>query len=54
MHVGFFFSALLDGFLLYWTEKPNFKVARRLDKLAPADQEVCKFFTSLPVAFYTA
>jgi len=45
---------LLDGFSLYWTEKPNFKVARRLHKLAPADQEVCKFFTSLPVTFDTA
>ena len=44
---------LLDGFPLYWTEKPNFKVTRRLDKLAPADQEVCKFFTSLLVAFDT-
>ena len=45
---------ILDGFPLYWTEKPNSKLTRRLEKLAPADKEVCKFFTSLPVAFNTA
>jgi len=45
---------LLCGFPIYWTEKPNFKVARRLDKLALPDHEVCKFFKSLPVAFDTA
>jgi len=45
---------LINGFPLYWTKKPNFKVARRLDKLAPANQVVCKFFTSLLIAFDTA
>jgi len=45
---------LLDEFPLYWTPKPNFKIAWRLDNLALADQEVCKFFSSLPVAFDTA
>ena len=28
---------LLDGFPLYWTPESNFKVARRLDNLSPAD-----------------
>jgi len=45
---------ILDGFPLYWTEKPNSKLTRRLDKLAPADQEVCKFFSILPIVFDTA
>ena len=44
---------LLDRFPLYLTVKPNSRLTRGLDKLAPTDQEGCKFFTSFPVAFDT-
>jgi len=45
---------ILDGFPLYWIEKPNSKLTQFLDKLAPVNQEICKFFISLHVAFDTA
>ena len=45
---------LLDGFLLYWTEKPRFQGTRCLDEMPQREQEVCLFFSSLKVVFDTA
>ena len=44
---------LLDGFPLYWTQKPNFQGARRLEDMPQHDQEVCHFLSSLKVVFDT-
>jgi len=38
---------LLDGFPLYWVEKPGIKKPRSLDDLAPPDREVCQLLLSL-------
>jgi len=45
---------LLDGFPLYWTPKPKFQSAWRLDDLSSSDQEVCKFLMNLKVTFDTS
>jgi len=37
----------LDGFPLYWTEHPKLLRAKALDKLSPADREVCKALAGL-------
>ena len=47
-------STLLDGFPLYYVEKPGLKKSRSLEDLSPPDREVCGFFSSLGVAFNTA
>jgi len=44
---------LLDGFPLYWVEKPGLKKPRSLEDLAPQDREVCEFFSNLGVVFST-
>ena len=48
------YLTLLDGFPLYWTQKPNFQGARRLEDLPPPHQETCKFLSILKVTFDTA
>ena len=45
--------ALLDGFPLYWTEKPNLQRPRSLEDLAPQERGVCKFLSGLPAPFNT-
>ena len=45
---------LLDGFPLYWVEKPGLKKPRSLEDLSPPDREVCGFLSSLGVVFNTA
>ena len=45
---------LLDGFPLYWTEKPRFKGARCLEDMPQQERKVCLFFFSLKVGFDTA
>ena len=45
---------LLDGFLLYWVEKPEVKKPISLEDLAPPDHEMCQFLSSLGVVFDTA
>jgi len=44
---------LLDGFPLYWVEKPGLKKPRSLEDLTPPDREVCEFLSSLGVVFNT-
>jgi len=46
-----FDPTLLDGFPLYWVEKPGLKKPRCLEDLAPQDREVCEFFSNLGAAF---
>ena len=43
----------LDGFPLYWTEKPNPTKPKCLDELASADRGVCTALTGLKVIFHT-
>ena len=43
----------LDGFPLYWTEKPNPTKPKSLDELASADREVCVALAGLKVIFHT-
>jgi len=45
--------ALLDGFPLYWTEKPNLQRARRLEDLSLQERGVCELFSGLPAPFIT-
>jgi len=49
-----FDPTLLDGFPLYWVEKPRPKKPRYLEDLTPHDRETCEFFSSLGVVFSTA
>jgi len=42
-----FDPTLLDGFPLYWVEKPWLKKPRCLEDLAPQEHEVCEFFSNL-------
>ena len=44
----------LEGFPLYWSEKPISTKPKALDKLVSADKEVCKVLTGLGVVFDTA
>jgi len=44
---------LLDGFPLYWTQKPTFQGARCLKSMPQWDEEVCHFFSNLKVVFDT-
>ena len=43
----------LDGFPLYWTEKPNPTKPKSQDELASADREVCVALVGLKVIFHT-
>ena len=45
--------ALLDGFPLYWTEKPILQRLRSLEDLAPQERGVCEFLSGLPAPFST-
>ena len=45
---------VLEGFPLYWTDKPITMKALALDELAPADRDVCKALAGLGVVFDTA
>jgi len=45
---------LLDGFPLYWVEKPGLKKPRSLEDLIPRDRETCEFFFRLGAVFDTA
>ena len=42
---------LLDGFPLYWTQKPVLKKPRCLEDLPPREREVCDFLFNLQVVF---
>ena len=44
----------LEGFPLYWSEKPLSTKPKALDELASADREVCKALVGLRVVFDTA
>ena len=44
---------LLDGFPLYWVEKPGVKKSTSLEDLAPPNREVCQLLSSLGVVFDT-
>ena len=44
---------LLEGFPLYWVEKPGLKKPRSLEDLTPPDREVCGFLSSLGAVFNT-
>ena len=46
-------QTLLDGFPLYWTQKPTFQGARCLESMPQRGQEVCHFFSNLKVVFDT-
>jgi len=45
---------LLDGFALYWVEKPGLKRPRSLEDLARPDREMCQLLSSLGMVFNTA
>jgi len=45
---------LLDGFPLYWVEKPGLKKPRSLEELTPLDCEMCQLLSGLGVVFDTA
>ena len=45
---------VLEGFPLYWTDKPITMKALAWDELAPADRDVCKALAGLGVVFDTA
>ena len=42
---------LLDGFPLYWVEKPGLKRPRSLKDLTPPNREMCKLLSGLGVVF---
>jgi len=42
---------LLDGFPLYWMEKPGVKKPRSLKDLTPSDREMCQVLSSLGTMF---
>ena len=44
----------LDGFPLYWAEKPKLLKPKSLDELTSADREVCAALVGLGVVFSTA
>jgi len=44
----------LEGFPLYWSEKPVSTKPKALDEIASADREVCKALAGLGVVFDTA
>jgi len=44
---------LLDGFPLYWAEKPNLQRPRRLEDLFPQEKGVCEFLSRLHIPFST-
>jgi len=44
---------LLDGFPLYWVEKPNLQKPRCLEDLLPQEREVCKLLSGLHTPFST-
>ena len=44
---------LLDGFPLYWAEKPNLQKPRSLEDLLPQEREVCDLFSGLHTPFST-
>jgi len=44
---------LLDGFPLYWVEKPGLKKPRSLEDLTPPDREMCQLFSGLEAVFDT-
>ena len=46
--------AALDGFPLYWTEKPNLTKPKSLDELSSADREVCLALAGLKIVFHTS
>ena len=48
-----FDPTLLDGFSLYWVEKPGLKKPRCLEDLALQDREVCDFFSNFEAVFST-
>jgi len=54
IHCNTIDPTLLDGFPLYWTEKPRFQGAKCLEDMPQQDREVCLFFSSLKVVFDTA
>jgi len=43
----------LDGFPLYWAEKPKLLKPKALDELSSADREVCEALTGLEIVFDT-
>ena len=43
----------LDGFPLYWTERPKLLRAKALEELSPADREVTKALAGLGIVFDT-
>ena len=43
----------LDGFPLYWTERPKLLRAKTLEELSPADREVSKALAWLGIVFDT-
>jgi len=45
--------AALDGFPLYWMEKPNLTKPKSLDELSFADKEVCVALADLKIVFHT-
>jgi len=45
---------LLNGFPLYWVEKPDFKKPRSLEDLTPPDREMCQLLLVLGAMFDTA
>jgi len=45
---------LLDGFPLYWVERPRVKKPRSLEDLTPSDRDTCRLLSSLGVMFNTA
>ena len=44
---------LLDGFPLYWAEKPNLQKPRCLEDLLPHEREVCDLLSGLHTPFST-
>ena len=45
--------SLLDGFSLYWMEKPNLQRVRSLDDLSPQERGVCELLSRLSVLLNT-
>jgi len=45
--------ALLDGFSLYWAEKPNLQRPQSLEDLPPQVRGVCEFLSGLHTPFST-
>ena len=46
--------SILEGFPLYWTDKPITMKPLALDELAPPDRDVCKALAGLGIVFDTA